>query len=82
MNQSTKPIQKLRKDVKSDNFCYRKVGEAIKKCVEEMTLYLAAPFAIFLDIEIILLDLVHLWTKCLKKILSNIGLLFIAPYKI
>ena len=31
MNQCTKPIQKLNKAVKSDNFCYRKVGRAITK---------------------------------------------------
>ena len=31
MNQSTKLIQKL-KQIKSDNFCYRKAGRAISKC--------------------------------------------------
>ena len=31
MNQSTKIIQKLSKVIKSDNFCYRKVGRAITK---------------------------------------------------
>ena len=31
MNQSTKLIQKISKEVKSDNFCYRKVGRAITK---------------------------------------------------
>jgi hypothetical protein len=31
MNQSTKLIQKLKKEIKSDNFCHRKVGRAITK---------------------------------------------------
>ena len=31
MNQSTKPIQQLKQHIKSDNFCYRKVGRAITK---------------------------------------------------
>ena len=31
MNQSTKLIQNLSKEIKSDNFCYRKVGRAITK---------------------------------------------------
>ena len=31
MNQSKTPIQKRSKEVKSDNFCYRKVGRAITK---------------------------------------------------
>ena len=29
MNQCRKPTQKWSKDVKSDNYCYRKVGRAI-----------------------------------------------------
>ena len=29
INQYTKPIQKLSKEVKSDNVCFRKVGRAI-----------------------------------------------------
>ena len=31
MNQSTKLIQNLSKEIKSDNFCFRKVGRAINK---------------------------------------------------
>ena len=31
MNQSTKLIQNCSKEIKSDNFCYRKVGRAITK---------------------------------------------------
>ena len=31
MNQSTKPIQNVSKEFKSDNFCYRKVGRMITK---------------------------------------------------
>jgi hypothetical protein len=31
MNQSTKLIQNRSKEIKSDNFCYRKVGRAITK---------------------------------------------------
>ena len=31
MNQSTKLKQNLSKDIKSDNFCYRKVERAITK---------------------------------------------------
>ena len=31
MNQSTKLIKKLSKEIKSNNFCYRKVGRAITK---------------------------------------------------
>ena len=31
MNQSTKIIQNRSKEIKSDNFCYRKVGRAITK---------------------------------------------------
>ena len=31
MNQSTKLIQNGSKEIKSDNFCYRKVGSAITK---------------------------------------------------
>ena len=32
MNQSTKLIQKLKQEIKSNNFCYRKFGRAITKC--------------------------------------------------
>ena len=32
MNQSTKRIKNLSKEIKSDNFCYNKVGRAITKC--------------------------------------------------
>ena len=31
MNQSTKLYKKLSKEIKSDNFCYRKVESAITK---------------------------------------------------
>ena len=31
MNQSTKLIQKWKKEIKSDNFCYRKYGRVITK---------------------------------------------------
>ena len=31
MNQSTKLIQKLNKEILSDKFCYRKIGSAITK---------------------------------------------------
>ena len=41
MNQSTKHIQNLNKEIKNDNFWYRKVGRAISKwgVIEKITIF-------------------------------------------
>ena len=42
-SQFTKLIQKLKQEIKSDNFCYRKVGRAITKwgAIEESPILLS-----------------------------------------
>ena len=50
MNQSTKLIKNLSKEIKSDKFCYRKVGRAITKwgAIEKSSILLLQYWKIYL----------------------------------
>ena len=54
MNQCTKPAQKLSKEVKTDNFCYCKVGRAITKSKQQKSNIAIAKLEKYVQIDSVL----------------------------
>ena len=60
MNQCTKPTQKLSKEVKTDNFCYCKVGRAITKSKQKSNIAIAK-LENYVKIDSVLKLISHFW---------------------